>query len=188
MQESTPPADDAQASQVSCGDECNQQQQQESNNNNNAPLPATSCNQTVQMQQQFACKKILVTGGAGLIGRQLCEYLSQQGHSVACLDDFSNSERLSGPLYEQQQPQQLRPTPLPNSASQASDNIGDTNNNNNNNCILNNNNKKIKVYECNLCNKDLTVEVFCMEKPDIVFHLACHAYEVRVIIIYCSSN
>lgn len=33
--------------------------------------------------------KILVTGGAGFIGSNLCEYLLQEGHTVVCLDNFS---------------------------------------------------------------------------------------------------
>jgi UDP-glucuronate decarboxylase len=33
-------------------------------------------------------KKILVTGGGGFIGSHLCETLLDQGHDVACLDNF----------------------------------------------------------------------------------------------------
>lgn len=33
--------------------------------------------------------KILITGGAGFIGSNLCEYFIQQGHNVVCLDNFS---------------------------------------------------------------------------------------------------
>ncbi|WP_033149553.1 SDR family oxidoreductase [Prevotella sp. RM4] len=33
--------------------------------------------------------KILVTGGAGFIGSNLCEYLVNKGHCVICLDNFS---------------------------------------------------------------------------------------------------
>ena len=32
---------------------------------------------------------ILVTGGAGFIGSNLCEHLLNNGHSVVCLDNFS---------------------------------------------------------------------------------------------------
>jgi UDP-glucuronate 4-epimerase len=35
-------------------------------------------------------KTILVTGGAGFIGSNLCERLLQEGHSVICLDNFDS--------------------------------------------------------------------------------------------------
>lgn len=37
--------------------------------------------------------KILITGGAGFIGSNLCEYFLYKGHSVTCLDDFSTGFR-----------------------------------------------------------------------------------------------
>ena len=36
--------------------------------------------------------KILVTGGAGFIGSNLCEYLLQAGHEVHCLDNFATGK------------------------------------------------------------------------------------------------
>ena len=36
--------------------------------------------------------KILVTGGAGFIGSNLCEQLLQDGHEVVCLDNFSTGK------------------------------------------------------------------------------------------------
>ena len=32
--------------------------------------------------------KVLVTGGAGFIGSNLCEYLLGEGHEVRCMDNF----------------------------------------------------------------------------------------------------
>lgn len=36
--------------------------------------------------------KILVTGGAGFIGSNLCEYFLQEGHMVRCLDNFATGK------------------------------------------------------------------------------------------------
>ena len=33
--------------------------------------------------------KILITGGAGFIGSNLCEFFVNKGHEVICLDNFS---------------------------------------------------------------------------------------------------
>jgi len=37
--------------------------------------------------------KILVTGGAGFIGSNLCEYFLDKGHQVVCLDNFATGHR-----------------------------------------------------------------------------------------------
>ena len=37
--------------------------------------------------------KILITGGAGFIGSNLCEYFLAQGQEVVCLDNFSTGHR-----------------------------------------------------------------------------------------------
>lgn len=42
----------------------------------------------LQNKPLTAQKKILVTGGAGFLGSNLCEYLLQQGHEVIALDNF----------------------------------------------------------------------------------------------------
>ena len=36
--------------------------------------------------------KVLVTGGAGFVGSNLCEYLLMEGHIVRCLDNFSTGK------------------------------------------------------------------------------------------------
>jgi UDP-N-acetylglucosamine 4-epimerase len=40
-----------------------------------------------------ANKKILVTGGAGFIGSNLCEKLLESGNQIVCLDNFSTGKR-----------------------------------------------------------------------------------------------
>ncbi len=37
--------------------------------------------------------KILITGGAGFIGSNLCEYFLSEGHAVVCLDNFATGQR-----------------------------------------------------------------------------------------------
>ncbi|TDE04539.1 SDR family oxidoreductase [Flavobacterium hiemivividum] len=37
--------------------------------------------------------KILITGGAGFIGSNLCEYFLSKGHRVVCLDNFATGHR-----------------------------------------------------------------------------------------------
>ena len=43
--------------------------------------------------QEIKNKKILVTGGAGFIGSNLCEVLLEKGNKVVCLDNFSTGKR-----------------------------------------------------------------------------------------------
>lgn len=38
-------------------------------------------------------KRILVAGGAGFLGINLCRLLLEEGHEVICLDDFSSGSR-----------------------------------------------------------------------------------------------
>lgn len=38
-------------------------------------------------------QKILITGGAGFIGSNLCEYFVQKGYKVTCLDNFATGHR-----------------------------------------------------------------------------------------------
>ena len=45
------------------------------------------------MQIDFSNNKVLVTGGAGFIGSNLCEYLLQNNNQVVCLDNFSTGKR-----------------------------------------------------------------------------------------------
>ncbi len=37
--------------------------------------------------------KILITGGAGFIGSNLCEYFIMQGSQVVCLDNFATGHK-----------------------------------------------------------------------------------------------
>ena len=42
------------------------------------------------MNIEFKNKNVLVTGGAGFIGSNLCEILIEKGNKVVCLDNFGN--------------------------------------------------------------------------------------------------
>ena len=44
------------------------------------------------MEIEFSNKKILVTGGAGFIGSNLCEALLEKGNKVVCLDNFATGK------------------------------------------------------------------------------------------------
>ena len=45
------------------------------------------------MEINFSNKTILVTGGAGFIGSNLCEALLEKGNKVVCLDNFATGKR-----------------------------------------------------------------------------------------------
>ena len=44
--------------------------------------------------------KILITGGAGFIGSNLCEYFLSKGHEVVCLDNFATGHRHNLTAFE----------------------------------------------------------------------------------------
>ena len=45
------------------------------------------------MEVKLTSKKILVTGGAGFIGANLCEALLDKQNTVICLDNFSTGKK-----------------------------------------------------------------------------------------------
>lgn len=45
------------------------------------------------MENRLTEKKILVTGGAGFIGSNLCEYLLSNNNQVVCLDNFATGKK-----------------------------------------------------------------------------------------------
>ena len=45
------------------------------------------------MNIELSNKTILVTGGAGFIGSNLCEALLKKGNKVVCLDNFATGKR-----------------------------------------------------------------------------------------------
>jgi len=47
----------------------------------------------VNLKQDLAGKQVLVTGGAGFIGSNLCEYLLNSGAYVKCLDNLSTGHK-----------------------------------------------------------------------------------------------
>lgn len=58
------------------------------------------------MRNNSACKRILVTGGAGFLGTHLCERLLAEGHDVLCVDNFYTGSKtnifhlLDNPRFE----------------------------------------------------------------------------------------
>ena len=47
----------------------------------------------MQMKISFSNNKVLVTGGAGFIGSNLCEAILEKGNKVVCLDNFATGKR-----------------------------------------------------------------------------------------------
>ncbi|WP_372643242.1 SDR family oxidoreductase [Ancylomarina sp.] len=47
------------------------------------------------MKRKITSSKVLVTGGAGFIGSNLCEMLLKQDNEVICLDNFSTGHRIN---------------------------------------------------------------------------------------------
>lgn len=47
------------------------------------------------MNLDLSSKRILVTGGAGFIGSNLCEFLLSKGAEVVCLDNFATGKRVN---------------------------------------------------------------------------------------------
>ena len=47
------------------------------------------------MASDFAAMKVLVTGGAGFIGSNICDKLLENGASVICLDNFMTGRRIN---------------------------------------------------------------------------------------------
>ena len=47
----------------------------------------------LSMNIELRNKTILVTGGAGFIGSNLCEALLEKGNKVVCLDNFATGKR-----------------------------------------------------------------------------------------------
>ena len=45
------------------------------------------------MNIELSNKSILVTGGGGFIGSNLCEVLLEKGNKVVCLDNFATGKR-----------------------------------------------------------------------------------------------
>ena len=45
------------------------------------------------MNIELSNKRVLVTGGAGFIGSNLCEALLEKGNKVICLDNFATGKR-----------------------------------------------------------------------------------------------
>lgn len=69
-------------------------------------VTATATPSTNLLRKMGQFKRVLVTGGAGFLGRHLCRRLIRDGHEVICLDNFFTSQKkdiedlISHPSFE----------------------------------------------------------------------------------------
>ena len=58
------------------------------------------------MKKEIDSKRIIVTGGAGFIGSNLCDRLISEGHEILCVDNFFSGRKeniahlLDNPSFE----------------------------------------------------------------------------------------
>lgn len=53
----------------------------------------------MELKEENQKNNVLITGGAGFIGSNLCEYFLNKGYHVTCLDNFATGHRKISNLF-----------------------------------------------------------------------------------------
>lgn len=131
-------------------------------NSSDASLSSSSSWDDVELvEPHVGYKKVLVTGGAGFIGSHVADYLLERGDDVVIIDEMNDYYDVS-----------IKETNL----RLLTEKYGD---------------KRVKIYRGDICDADLMDNIFDVERPEWVCHMAARAGvrpSIQDPFVYIHSN